>query len=83
MTTKDEIKGWLIEGKEKGATHVIVVCDTYEWDDYPVFVMPNEKVLEKKEEYDGKNMQKIMEVYNLSLDFQSQLDEIRSFHIDI
>jgi hypothetical protein len=35
--TKQDIIGWLDRGKAQGATHVIVVCDTFDWDDYPVF----------------------------------------------
>lgn len=29
---------WLAQGKRLKATHLIVVCDTYDYEDYPVFV---------------------------------------------
>ena len=79
-TTKEDIKRWLKLGKEKGATHLIVVCDSFDYTDYPVYVMSHEDVHEKKAKYNGQNMQSIMEVYNLEKDIKSQLNEYRSFN---
>jgi hypothetical protein len=79
-TTKESIRRWLNIGKENNATHVIIVCDTWDWDDYPVYVHPNEDPKEIASKYDNKDMQKIMEVYNLSLDFESQINEHRAFN---
>lgn len=44
--TRNDIAGWLREARAQGATHMIVVCDTFDWDDFPVFVMPDEDVRE-------------------------------------
>ena len=71
--TPDDIKHWIQGAQKSGATHLIVVCDTWDWDDYPVYVTAEEDVYEKISEHDGKNMQKIMEVYNLALDIDEQL----------
>ncbi|GCE16807.1 hypothetical protein [Dictyobacter kobayashii] len=79
-TSQEDIKRWLNRGKEEGATHVIVVCDTFSYEDYPVMVKPEEKVKDIAKKYDGENMQRIMEVYNLSMDFDKQLAERRSFN---
>jgi len=81
---KADIQGWLERGKKEGATHVIVVCDTFDWDDYPVSVMPGENAKEKAVEYSGKNMQQVMEVYSLTgkYSIESQLDERRAHHYD-
>lgn len=38
--TQEEIRAWLLEGKAQGATHTIIVCDTFDYEDYPVHVMP-------------------------------------------
>ena len=78
-TTKEDIKGWIKRGQEQGATHLIVVCDTFDWDDYPVYVMPTENAREKYGQYNGPNMQKVMEVYNLSKDIEKQVNQHRSF----
>ncbi|MBI4450107.1 hypothetical protein HY634_03545 [Candidatus Uhrbacteria bacterium] len=79
-TTQEEIRGWLREGKDKGATHVIVACDEFDGEDYPVFVMPGEDVAQRAAALDGPNMQKVMEVYDLSLDLEMQLREERAYH---
>lgn len=81
-TTQEDIRRWLERGKDQGATHLIVVCDTFDHDDYPVFVMPNENVRDKEAEYNGKNMQRIMEVYSLKMDWDKQLNQTRAFNYD-
>ena len=73
-TTKDDIRAWFQSGLRQEATHLIVVCDTFEWYDYPVYVLPGQDIKEKESEYDGKNMQKVMEVYNLSMDMEEQIN---------
>jgi len=81
MTTQADIREWLERGQGKGATHVIVMCDTFDWDDYPVFVDSNQNIRDEVARLqNGGNMQKIMEVYNLSLDIEAQINEDRSFN---
>ena len=79
-TSKEAIRHWLKEGKKNGATHVIIVCDTFDYEDYPVYVEPGQDVRKVAEEFNGKNMQKIMEVYSLKLDIEAQLKEYRAFN---
>jgi len=81
-TTKETIRGWLKSGKAEGATHTLIVCDTYDHEDYPVHVMPGEDVHKKFAEYNGPKMQKVMEVYSHALDHEPQLNEFRSFHYE-
>lgn len=78
-TTRQDIIGWFKRGKDQGATHMIIVCDTYDWEDYPVYVMPDEDVHKKHSQYSGPNMQKVMEVYNLQKDMDSQMKQHRNF----
>ena len=66
----------------KDVTHMIVVCDTFSYEDYPVYVTKKERVTEKFSEYDRKNMQKVMEVYSYQRDLEAQLNEQRAFHWD-
>ena len=63
----EDVERWKITAKENGATHIISVCDTFDWDDYPVYVYAHERVNEKKKEYDGVNMQKINEIIVVEL----------------
>ncbi len=66
--SKSEIDGWISTAKEMGATHIISVCDTFDYDDYPVYVLPHEDLEEIKKKYDRVNMQKINEVITLDED---------------
>ena len=81
-TTRDEIRTWLEKAKESNATHVIVACDTFDYEDYPVPVFANESVREAYFKTSDAEMQRVMEVYALHLDFDVQLDEHRSFHFE-
>jgi hypothetical protein len=76
--SKPEIDGWFDEGVKKGATHMIVVCDDFDYDDYPKYVMPGEDVREKSTNLG--NMQRLMEVYNLSMDKAAQMAQRRVFN---
>lgn len=72
--SQQELRDWFRRGKGKGATHMLVVCDTFDWDDYPVYVMPGEDAKKLAAENSGPNMTKLMEVYDLSLDAETQLN---------
>lgn len=75
-----DISRWFDDGVTLGATHMIVVCDTFDWEDYPVFVMPDEDVHQVEEVSSNASMQKVMEVYNLSMDKRDQLAQHRAFN---
>lgn len=77
-TTREDIREWLVTAKAAGATHVIVVVDTFDHEDYPVRVMPEDDVHQVYKDYDGPNMQRVMEIYNLRLDLEMQLAEQRA-----
>lgn len=81
MTTEAEIGQWFDRGKTEGATHLIVVVDTFDHEDYPVFAASDEDCLRKYDEHDGPNMQRVMEVYDLRGDRAAQLAEFRAFHL--
>lgn len=75
MTTKEDISDWFDRGIKSDATHMLVACDTFSHEDYPVFVERGEDPHEKVAEYQGQNMQRVMEVYNLAMDKKRQLAE--------
>lgn len=82
--TQDDIFGWLAEGKFQGATHVIVVCDSFDYDDYPVYVMPGEDPMKVATAYGQKPMQRVMEVYSLTgkHSLAAQMEVRRAFFYD-
>jgi hypothetical protein len=81
-TTREDIRRWLKEGKPKGATHMIVMCDTFDYDDYPVYIGPCQNIRSEVNKRNGRNMQKVMEVYSYNHDLEDQLTEHRAFHYD-
>lgn len=78
--TRQEIAHWFDMGVQRGHTHMIVMCDTYDWEDYPVYLTLNQNAREVATQYDGHNMQRVMEVYNLRMDRDAQLAEPRAFN---
>lgn len=80
MTERAEIARWCRRGAADGAAYVIVCCDTFDHDDYPVYVAPNEDFWDAYERHNGRNMQRVMEVYDLGPPLDAQLAEHRAFH---
>ena len=82
MTLKNEISEWFDRGLSSNMSHLLVVCDTFEYEEYPVFAKNNDDCLIKYEKYRfGENMQRLMEVYDLRLDKESQLNQRRTWNI--
>jgi len=79
VTTQCMIKDWLNDAVCNGADFLIIACDTFDWDDYPV---PASRLgfWAKYNHLNSSNMQKVMEVYDLSMNLQSQLNERRAMH---
>lgn len=79
--TKDEISIWFDRGVAQKATHMIVVCDTLDHEDYPCFANGDADAIEQHSYYDGKNMQRVMEVYDLRANKAEQMGEHRAMHL--
>ena len=78
MTSKADIEAWFNRGVNQGSTHMIVMVDTFDYEDYPVFVNSEEEAHQRCA--NPGNMQRVMEVYNLSSSKEDQLNEVRSFN---
>ena len=79
--SKEQVREWVKRGVETGATHVIIVYDRWDYEDYPVYVDKHQSVNAEIDARDGRNMLKVMEVYNLSMDIEAQLNEYRAWHV--
>jgi hypothetical protein len=79
--TREDIRAWLERGVGRGASHVIVATDTFDWGDYPVFVMPEQSAADEVERLRKQDMTKVMEVYKLSDPIEDQLAERRAFRL--
>lgn len=76
MTTKDDIREWFERGLEQHAEYLITVCDTFSHEDYPVFAT-SVTFKDAFEEHNGRNMQRIIEVYDLERDPEMQIAQGR------
>lgn len=72
------IREWIERGQEKGASHLVVWVDTFDWEDYPVFCDSVEDA-RREHKRSGDNMQRVEEVYNLNGDIEEQLAMHRCF----
>ena len=80
-----QLERWFKEGLDDVRhptpnTHMVIVCDTFDWEDYPIYVKENEDVREIAAQYDNKGFSKLMEVYDLRLDMAMQMAEHRAWH---
>jgi hypothetical protein len=81
MTSKQDIAAWFDEGVSKGASHMLVICDTFDHEDYPVFVNTASECLQKYKS--PGEMQRVMEVYDLQAHKEQQLSERRAMRLPI
>tara|TARA_Y100000310_G_C20580332_1_gene762651 strand:- start:178 stop:462 length:285 start_codon:yes stop_codon:yes gene_type:complete len=82
--TPDDIERWIAEGQKMGATHVVIVYDTWDHGNFPLFVMPGEdahvKFTENYRTKPGECAYKADECYCLLMDIDRQLNERRANH---
>ena len=64
--TLDDIQEWVASAKKKEVQYLVVVTDTYEWEDYPVYCKDLKELSKALNEYDLKNLQKITEIYDVT-----------------
>ena len=76
----DDINRWL-ENRPKDAKWMVVICDTFEYDDYPCYFSDPQACLNKiAAAQRGENMMRLMEVYDLEGDIEAQKQERRAMH---
>ena len=66
--TREDVNDWIKTAKERGCKYIISVCDTFDWDDYPVYCKDENGLIMQYDLYDGVNMQKINEIIRIDED---------------
>lgn len=79
--TREEISRWFDDGVVDGASHMLIICDTWDFDDFPVYVVGDTAARVAYHEYRQKEHYRVMEVYNLRLPKEVQMAERRAFHL--
>lgn len=67
-----DIKRWFESAEKRGSTHMIVYCDDFDFEDYPVYMPSELEARRHVDEHNGKNMQRVMEVYKIELGWEAQ-----------
>ena len=73
--TRNEISKWFDEGVEQNKKFMVVLCDTFDWFDYPSYHSTRQSA-EREKNLPGY-MQRVMEVYDLEADKAEQLNKAR------
>jgi len=61
----ETLKEWIEEGIKNKNKYLIVVCDTFDQEEYPIFCKDDKEFSFQKEEH-NKNMQRVVTIINLS-----------------
>jgi hypothetical protein len=78
--SREDIKDWLEQGRERGATHVLIVTDTWDYSNYPVYVLPDKSVVGVIAGY-VDSQDRVEEVYSLSMSDEEQLNSRRVWNV--
>lgn len=82
-TTRTLLSEWFDAGVAEKARYMVIATDTFNWEDYPVFVREDGKktVHEVAHELEHAPMSRVMEVYDLEGDKVAQLPAGRAWAI--
>lgn len=72
----EKFRKWLEDGIRDGAKYMMVYTDDFDYLDYPVYVKDSKEYFT----YKSTSRDRLMEVYDLSLDIEEQLREKRAYH---
>jgi len=79
--SREDIARWFERGFAEKKKYLLVVCDTFNYEDYPVFADSDEDCQKQYDEHNGKNMQAVMEIYNLHEDMIHQMNQFRCWSL--
>lgn len=81
-----EVSEWFDTGKlsSNNYTHMIVVCDTFSYENYPIYVKQDQDIhaiLSKYSQNVKKDMQRVLEVYKFSMEKTLQLKSGLTYNV--
>lgn len=60
--SKEDVDRWIETAKKDKKEFILSVCDTFDWDDYPVYCKDEEELEKERKKHNGVNMQRVNEV---------------------
>jgi hypothetical protein len=64
--TREDVDRWIETAKAHGSKFIISVCDTFDYDDYPVYCDDINELREEYKGHHGVNMQIVNEIIRLN-----------------
>ena len=83
ITTKRDVADCFDTGVREGFRWMLIVCDTVEHEEYPFYIESEMDFWKEFFLLQDKQMQHVMEVYDLAKDRNSQLAEHRSWNVPL
>jgi hypothetical protein len=78
----DDISSWFDVGLKRGSTHMLIICDRFSYENYPVYVDLGDDPEDAHDMYQHKlEMTSVDEIYDLRMDKAVQMEEERAFHL--
>jgi len=75
--TRQDLEQWFYEGVKYDQKYMVVVCDTFDYEDYPCYFETKTMAAEKVA--NPGDMQRVMEVYDLNADKDLQMKMHRAW----
>lgn len=76
----DTIRDWFDEGVKAGAQYMLVVTDSFSYEDFPVYANEPAEVIAKHKQYTAAGtMTRVPEIYDLGKDKWAQLASVRAW----
>jgi len=60
-----DVDRWIATAIKQKCEFIISVCDTFDWDDYPVYCKDKNDLIMNIDKYDGVSMQTINEIIQI------------------
>jgi hypothetical protein len=79
--TREDISLWFDHGVTFNSKYMVIICDTYDWEDYPAY-FSNADEARMKMRAPGE-MQKVMECYDLGADKEVQMNQFRAMALTV
>lgn len=66
--SRNDVDRWINTAREGNFEFIISVCDTFDYEDYPVYCKDEEELKQEIPFYNGKKMQRINEIIRIKPD---------------
>ncbi len=66
--TREDVDRWIETAKSNKSMYILSVCDTFDYDDYPVYCKDKKELIEEYSDHHGKNMQRVNEIIRINAD---------------